>query len=68
MALFFGIFIYQILSSIIDRILKLIYPIHSLQSLDEFWLYDNKDSLSNTSVLITLEKCSQENIKDFIYN
>lgn len=56
-ALFLGVLVYQILSKLLDYLLKFIYPIHSLNNMDEFWLYDDKDSLSNVSCLFTLEKC-----------
>lgn len=60
LALFFGIVVYQILSEILDMILKFFYPIHSLNNMDEFWLYDDKDSLSNVSCIFTLHKCKFE--------
>ncbi len=68
LALFLGIIIYQLMSKIWDNILKAIYPIHTLGSLDEYWLYDDKDSLSNASILITTNQCKYEHVYDFIYN
>jgi hypothetical protein len=56
------------MSKIWDSILKAIYPIHTLGSLDEYWLYDDKDSLSNASILITTNRCKYEHIYDFVYN
>ena len=38
------------------------FPIKKMNSLDEFWLYDDKDALSNVSALIALEKCKFETI------
>ena len=66
--LFLGIVVYQILSGIFDRVLKLLYPIHSLNNMDEFWLYESKDSLSNVSCLYALERCKFEKMQDFVYN
>lgn len=56
------------MSKIWDSILKSIYPIHTLGSLDEYWLYDDKDSLSNASILITTNRCKYEHVYDFVYN
>jgi hypothetical protein len=39
-----------------------------LNALDEFWLYDDKDSLSNVSALFTLERCKFEDFQDFMKN
>jgi len=36
--------------------------------MDEFWLYDDKDSLSNVSCIFTLQKCKFEKFQDFVYN
>ena len=59
-ALILGAIAYGIISKIIDKILMTFLPLKKMNSLDEFWLYDDKDSLSNTSALFTLEKTKFE--------
>ena len=61
-ALIFGVIAYKIISKIIDKLLMIFFPIKKMNSLDEFWLYDDKDALSNVSALIALEKCKFETI------
>ena len=59
-ALILGAIAYGIISKIIDKILMTFLPLKKMNSLDEFWLYDDKDSLSNVSALFTLEKTKFE--------
>ena len=61
-ALIFGVIAYKIVSKIVDEILIIFLPLKKMNSLDEFWLYDDKDALSNVSTLIALEKCKFETI------
>jgi hypothetical protein len=59
-ALILGAIAYAIISKIIDKILMTFLPLKKMNSLDEFWLYDDKDSLSNVSALFSLEKTKFE--------
>lgn len=67
-ALIMGAIAYAIISKIIDKILMTFLPLKKMNSLDEFWLYDDKDSLSNVSALFTLEKTKFEVIQNWFYN
>ena len=59
-ALILGAVAYAIISKIVDKILMTFLPLKKMNSLDEFWLYDDKDSLSNVSALFSLHKTKFE--------
>ena len=67
-ALILGAIAYGIISKLIDKILMTFLPLKKMNSLDEFWLYDDKDSLSNVSALFSLHRTKFEVIQKFFYH
>lgn len=56
LALIGGTIVYKVLHRIFDKFLCWLLNLKTLRPFDEFFLYDNKNSPSNTTVVLNTEK------------
>ena len=55
-----GTVVYKVISKILDKFLCYLFNMKTLGPFDEFWLYDDKKSLSNIGLLMGSDKFTFE--------
>lgn len=58
---------YQILSRLFDRILDKFFRMKALEPLDEMFLYDDEQSLSQISCFIEIEKFDFDKMQHYLH-
>ena len=64
LALFGGTFIYKIITAIIDKFFCWLLNMKELSTMDEFFLYDDDKSLSNTCIVAKLTTFEYESMSE----